>query len=69
MSTTTTTTTTQIFYSDSTPPTGFIGTLKTGIGGYTTNAPDRLKYALYDDSTTWAAWNVWAPQNAYDDNA
>ena len=61
MSTSTTTTTTQIFYSDSTPPTGFIGTLSTGIAGKTANAPDRLKYALYDDATTWAAWNLWAP--------
>ena len=69
MSKSTTTTTTQVFYTDTTPPTAFLGTLKTGIAGFSSAAPDRIKYALYDDATTFAAWLTWAPQNAYDNNA
>lgn len=46
-----------------------MGDLKTGIAGFTSTQPDRIKYALYEDTTTWAAWLAWAVQNAYDDNA
>ena len=63
------TTATTVYYTDSTPPATFTGTMNTGLKGLTDTKPDRIKYALYDDATTWAAWLSWAQQNAYDNNA
>ena len=50
-----------VYYTDSTPPAAYTGSLKTGISGTNTG----IRYALFEDTATWDAWNDWATVNAY----
>ena len=60
---------TTIFYSDSTSPDAYPGdVMKTGIAGKSTGDYDRVQYALWDDTTVWDAWVVWAMSSGYDSN-
>ena len=52
-----------VYYTDSTPPGAYSGSLKTGIAGSNTG----ISYALYEDTATWDAWYDWALVNAYSD--
>jgi len=54
-----------VYYTDSTPPASYTGSLKTGISGTNTG----IRYALFEDTATWDAWNDWATVNAYSDTA
>ena len=51
------------FYTDTTPPAAYTGSLETGIGGIASSDDDRIKYALYQDTDTWSAWTDWAEVN------
>ena len=51
-----------MYYTDSTPPATYTGSMKTGISGSNTG----VKYALYEDTATWDAWYDWANVNGYD---
>jgi len=53
------------FYTDSTPPTAYSGSLTTAIAGINAGDTPRVSYALYEDATTWSAWVEWAKVNAY----
>ena len=50
-----------VYYTDSTPPASYTGSLNTGISGSNTG----IKYALFEDTATWDAWYDWATVNAY----
>lgn len=52
-----------VFYTDSTPPVDYTGSLNTAISGLTTG----IDYKLYEDTATWDAWYDWAVTNAFDD--
>lgn len=53
------------FYTDSTPPVAYSGSLTTAIAGINAGDTPRVAYALYEDATTWSAWVDWAKTNAY----
>ena len=48
------------FYSDSTPPDAYSGSLQTAIGAIATDGDPRIEFALYEDSSTWSDWKDWA---------
>ena len=52
-----------VYYTDTTPPAAYTGSMKTGISGTNTG----IKYALYEDTATWDAWYDWATVNGYSD--
>ena len=52
-----------VFYTDSTPPTDYTGSLATAIGGKDSG----IKYMLYEDTATWDAWYDWAVTNGFSD--
>lgn len=54
-----------VYYTDSTPPAAFTGSLRTAISGFSSGDTPLVRYALYEDSSTWDAWYEWSDQNAY----
>ncbi len=61
-----------VYYTDSTPPTIPVEENKIGeimleaIPPVVAGGWDRVMYGLWQDPVTWAAWQNWSKQNAFD---
>ena len=60
---------TVVYYTDSTPPISYTGSLLTAIPGFSSGDDPLVQYALYEDKTTYDAWASWAEQNAFNNEA